>query len=212
MSVTYTLSEDMELRTEMAAQAGSKATPVNLVNHTYWNLCGEGSGDILDHKVQIWASHITAVNDQFIPTGDFTAVKQTPWDFLDEHSIGSRIGLVPGPEPVGYDHNYVLEGTLDKFKGSTGDVRRAAKVVDPSSGRVMELFTDAAGMQFYTGNFLDHIEGKGGKVYRKHSALCLETQCFPNAVNQPKFPSIIVRPGEAYKHVMVHRFSTDSVS
>ncbi|CAM6083802.1 unnamed protein product [Calypogeia fissa] len=210
VSVTYTISESLELYTEMEAKVGSKATPVNLANHTYWNLSGEDSGDILDHKVQIWASQITAVNDLFIPTGQFLSAKGTPWDFSEEHSIRSRIDKVPGPAPGGYDHNYVLEGTLDKVEGSTVDVRRAARVVDPASGRAMEVFTNAPGVQFYTGNFLEHTVGKGGKVYRKHSAFCFETQGFPNSVNQPNFPSIIVQPGKTYTHVMVNRFFTDS--
>jgi aldose 1-epimerase len=187
--------------TEMTAQAPTKATPVNLASHSYWNLNGEGSGSILDQQVQIWASSITGIN------GDFTPVEQTPWDFREVHSIGSRIDQVPGPAPGGYDHNYVLEGALEKAEGSTLGFRRAARVSDPASGRVMELFTDAPGVQFYTGNFIEHTVGKGGKVYKKHAAFCLETQGFPNAVNQPKFPSIIVRPGETYRHVMVHKFS-----
>lgn len=205
VAVTYTLS-DSELYTEMSAKAGSKATPVNLASHTYWNLSGEGSGDILDHEVQIWASQITTVSGQFI------SVKDTPWDFSQRNSIRSRIDLVPGPEPGGYDHNYVLESLLGKLEGSTTDVRKASKVVDPTSGRVLEVFTNAPGVQFYTANYVDHTVGKGGKVYRKHSGFCFETQGFPNAVNQPNFPSIIVQPGETYTHVMVHVFSTGSGS
>lgn len=206
--MTYTLSEGSELHTEMTAIAGSKATPVNLANHTYWNLNGAGSGNVLDHEVQIWASQITAVDKHFIPTGEFISVKGTPWDFLEKHSILSRIDLVPGPAPGGYDHNYVLSGTLDTFRGSRISLRKVSKAVHPASGRVMELFSNAPGVQFYTGNFLDHTVGKGGKVYKKHYGFCFETQGFPNAVNQPKFPSIIILPGQTYTHVTVHRFST----
>ncbi|KAJ7534816.1 hypothetical protein O6H91_12G004800 [Diphasiastrum complanatum] len=198
VTVTYIISKDFEVRTEMEAVAETKATPVSLAQHTYWNLCGHNSGDILNHWLRIWASQITPVNDHQIPVGLLTPVHNTPFDFTEEAQIGSRIDKVPG----GYDHNYVLDGEL-REQG----LHLAARARDRSSGRVLELLTNAPGMQFYTGNFLDEVLGKGGYVYRKHAGFCLETQGFPNAINQPNFPSIFILPGQTYKHVMIYRFS-----
>eukprot|EP00249_Psilotum_nudum_P019750 c27402_g2_i1 orf=687-1244(+) len=178
-----------------------KATPVSLAQHTYWNLAGHNSGDILGHFVRIWASHVTPVDDKFIPTGELIPVQGTPFDFLEGSTIGRRIDQVPG----GYDHNYALDSSVK----AEGDLHWAARVKDTGSGRVMDVLTSAPGMQFYSGNFLDHIKGKGGAVYNKHAGLCLETQGFPNAVNEPKFPSVIASPGQVYKHVMVHKFHTE---
>jgi aldose 1-epimerase len=199
VSVTYTLSSDNELRTEMEAKPVNKTTPVNLANHSYFNLGGHGSGSILQHKLQLWSTRYTPVDETQIPTGEILPVQGTPFDFTNEELIGSRIHEVPGS---GYDHNFELD--------SKEGLRIAAKVWDPVSKRAMEVFTTAPGVQFYTGNFLDGIVGKNGAVYNIHSALCLETQGFPNAVNEPKFPSVIVRPGETYKHVMVYKFYTQS--
>ncbi|KAL2641419.1 hypothetical protein R1flu_009006 [Riccia fluitans] len=204
VSVTYTLGEKAEFRIDMSAKPGKKATPVNLASHSYFNLKGEGNGDVLDHKIRIFAGSYTPVSDTLIPTGEILSVQGTAFDFLQERPIGSRINDISGPPPVGYDHNYVLSG---EDEGSDG-LKKAARVVEPASGRVMELWTTAPGMQFYTGNFLEGVVGKAGVVYHIHGALCLETQGFPNAINEPKFPSVVVQPGQTYRHVMLYRFST----
>eukprot|EP01018_Ginkgo_biloba_P037775 Gb_09746 [translate_table: standard] len=201
VSATYTLQEDMELRLDMKAIPRNKPTPVSLVQHTYWNLAGHNSGkDILGHLVRIWGSHYTPSDETKIPTGKILPVKGTPLDFTKEATVGSRINELPG----GYDHNYVLD--IPKIKHG---LRRAARVKDPSSCRVVEVWTNAPGMQFYTSNTLKTTVGKGGAVYKEHSGLCLETQAFPNAVNQPNFPSVIVYLGKVYSHTMVYKFSVD---
>ncbi|RRT56998.1 hypothetical protein B296_00047512, partial [Ensete ventricosum] len=201
LSVTakYSLPSDRSLKLEMEAVPTNKATPVSLAQHTYWNLAGHSSGHILDHSIQIWASHVTPVDENLIPTGEIMPVTGTPFDFTWERKIDSRIHEVP----VGYDHNYVLECGEER-----SGLRHAARVKDPSSSRVLNLWTDAPGMQFYTGNFVNGVAGKGGAVYEKHAGLCLETQGFPNAINQPNFPPIVVQPGEKYKHTMLFEFST----
>ncbi|CAL9763974.1 unnamed protein product [Musa acuminata subsp. burmannicoides] len=195
----YSLPSGTSLKLEMEAVPTNKATPVSLAQHTYWNLAGHNSGHILDHSIQIWASHVTPVDENLIPTGEIMPVTGTPFDFTSERKIDSRIHEVP----VGYDHNYVLD-CGEKRCG----LKHAAKVKDPSSSRVLNLWTDAPGLQFYTGNFVTGVVGKGGAVYEKHAGLCLETQGFPNAINQPNFPSIVVQPGETYKHTMLFEFST----
>lgn len=210
VSVTYTLSGDNEMKTVMEARSTSAATPVSLAHHTYWNLGGHGTGPVYNQRLRIWASHYTPVNAKLIPTGELLPVAGTPFDFIEEHSIGSRIAEVPG----GYDHNYVLDKVApsepsDGESSLDPSLKLAAQVREPHTGRVMTLFTDAPGMQFYSGNFLDgSFQGKAGASYAQHSAFCLETQGFPNAVNQASFPSVIVHPGEVYRHVMLHRFST----
>lgn len=185
----------------MEAVPKNKATPVNMAQHTYWNLSGHGSGDVLNHFVQISASEITPVDDNKIPIGEIMPVKGTPFDFIQQEKIGARIEEVSG----GYDHNYVLSGGEEKM-----GLKHAAKVKDPSSLRVLNIWTDAPGVQFYTANSVNGVVGKDGAVYGKHSALCLETQGFPNAINQPNFPSIVIKPGEKYKHTMLFEFSVDS--
>eukprot|EP01018_Ginkgo_biloba_P037742 Gb_35839 [translate_table: standard] len=200
VSATYSLKEDMELRLDMKAIPRNKPTPVSLVQHTYWNLAGHNSGkDIFGHLVRIWASHYTPSDKALIPTGQILPVKGTPLDFTKEASVGSRINELP----AGYDNNYVLDSP--KFNHG---LRPAARVKDDFSSRVLEVWTNAPGLQFYTSNTLQ-IVGKGGAVYKPHSALCLETQGFPNAVNQPNFPSVIVYPGKVYRHTMVFKFSVD---
>ncbi|KAK3150105.1 hypothetical protein QOZ80_3AG0228250 [Eleusine coracana subsp. coracana] len=201
VSVTarYSLLPTMALKLEMDAIPLNRVTPISLAQHTYWNLAGHNSGDVLAHSVQIWGSQITPVDQLSIPTGEFMPVSGTPFDFLTENQIGGRISLIHG----GYDHNYVL----DSGEVRSG-LRHVAKVTDPSSRRVLNIWADAPGMQFYTGNFLHNIMGKGGAIYGKHAGLCLETQGFPNAVNQPNFPSVIVHPGEKYRHTMLFEFTT----
>ncbi|XP_074321002.1 uncharacterized protein LOC141657615 [Silene latifolia] len=201
VKVTYTIVKENELSIQMSAKPSNKATPVNLASHTYWNLGGHNSGNILKHEVQIFASHITPVDNQLIPTGKFEAVKGTPFDFLKPHTVGSRINKLSG----GYDINYVLDVTKTKAV-----LNQVAIVKEKKSGRVMKLWTNKPGVQFYTSNTLSNVTGKGGYVYGNHAALCLETQGFPDAVNHPNFPSVMVTPGESYEHVMRFKFSTMS--
>jgi aldose 1-epimerase len=215
VSVRYTLISGSELRTHMEARPLSRSTPISLAQHSYFNLAGHASGkDVLEHRLCLGSSSYTPVNDNQIPTGEVTPVQGTPFDFREEATIGSRIREVPG----GYDHNYVLTGSNFASSAALGDehggdkamgtLHLAARLWEPSSKRAMEVFTTAPGVQFYTGNFLNDVIGKGGAVYGIHSGLCLETQQFPNAINEPNFPSVVVRPGETYRHVMVHRFYT----
>ncbi|KAJ0987399.1 hypothetical protein J5N97_005755 [Dioscorea zingiberensis] len=196
--VTYKLTADFELTVDMTAKPVKKATPVNLAQHTYWNLAGEGSGTILSNTVQLFASHITPVDKELIPTGEFKAVKDTAYDFQEPMTVGSRISLAGG----GYDLNYVLDSQIQ-----CNGLRQVAVVKDCKTGRVLELSSDQPGVQFYTGNFLTNWKGKNGHYYPKYAGLALETQGFPNSVNQDTFPSQIVNPGEVYKHTMVYKFS-----
>ncbi|CAM8909830.1 unnamed protein product [Rhodiola kirilowii] len=195
--VTYKIVAHTKLLVLMTAKAVNKPTPVNLAQHTYWNLGGQNSGTILSNKVKILATQYTPVDSELIPTGEIKSVEGTPYDFLKPYTVGNRIKKLPN----GYDINYVLESSTNKLK-------IAAEVHDEKSGRVMQLRTNAVGMQFYTANYLKDVKGKGGYVYQPHAALCLETQGFPDAVNQPMFPSQIIVPGKPYKHIMVYKFST----
>ncbi|XP_057951336.1 uncharacterized protein LOC131146069 [Malania oleifera] len=201
VTVTYSLSSSTTMRLDMEAVPENKPTPISLAQHTYWNLAGHNSGNILDHSIQIWGSQITPVDLNTVPTGEIMPVKSTPFDFTTEKKIGSSIHEVPG---LGYDHNYVLDCGEEKL-----GLKHAARLKDPSSSRVLNLWTDAPGMQFYTANYVNGIVGKGSAVYGKHSGLCLETQGFPNAINQPNFPSVVVQPGEKYKHTMLFEFSVE---
>ncbi|KAL8160955.1 hypothetical protein V2J09_012444 [Rumex salicifolius] len=191
---------DKELLVQMSAKALNKATPVNLAQHTYWNLGGQNSGNILSHKVQIFGSKITPVDKTLIPTGEFMPVKGTPYDFLKPRTVGSRIGKIPGL----YDINYVLDVGQGRNASS---LKHAAVVEDTKSGRRFELWTNEPGVQFYTGNYLVDVAGKGGSVYGPNAGLCLETQDYPDAVNQPSFPLEIVSRGETYVHYMLFKFS-----
>ncbi|KAL6962995.1 aldose 1-epimerase [Sarracenia purpurea var. burkii] len=200
VTATYTLTSSTTMRLDMEAVPENKPTPINLAQHTYWNLAGHDSGDILDHSIQLWALHVTPVDHETIPTGEIVPVKGTAFDFTIDKKIRSSIHEVG----LGYDHNFVLDCGDEKLS-----LKHAAKVKDPSSSRVLDLWTTAPGMQFYTANYVNGVVGKGGAVYGKHSGLCLETQGFPNAVNQPNFPSVVVKPGEKYKHSMLFEFSIE---
>jgi aldose 1-epimerase len=199
VAVTYTLTNRDELKIQYAAQT-DKATVLNLTNHTYFNLAGAGNGGILGHQIMIHASRFTPVNSALIPTGEIKEVAGTPMDLRKWTTIGDKIQAVGG-KPVGYDHNYVLD------RCPVVRPCLAAEVWDPGSGRLMKVYTDQPGVQFYTGNFLDGtLKGKGGKVYRQHDAFCLETQHFPDSPNEPEFPSTVLRPGQVFRSTTVYRF------
>jgi aldose 1-epimerase len=202
VTVYYRLSENNEFIIEYSATA-DKPTPVNLTHHSYFNLQGEGNGDILDHILVLHADHFTPVDTGLIPTGMIQPVKDTPFDFTSPHKIGKRIDYDNQQLRFGggYDHNWVL----GKKKN---ELIPAATVYEPSSGRFMEIWTTEPGLQFYSGNLLDgHIIGKSGKAYPCRSGFCLETQHFPDSPNKENFPSVILNPGEVYKSSTIYRFS-----
>ena len=203
VSVIYTLTDSNALRITYSATSDKK-TVVNLTNHSYFNLAGQGSGDILGHLLIIQADKFTPVDAGLIPTGEFRDVAGTPFDFRKELAIGARIDQDEEQLKLGggYDHNFVLQRSNDPEESL------AARVLEPVSGRVLEVWTTEPGVQFYTGNFLDgKTIGKGGVTYPKRSAFCLETQHFPDSPNQPKFPSAVLNAGERYHTITTYKFS-----
>eukprot|EP00899_Mesostigma_viride_P021828 jgi/Mesvir1/29647/Mv21491-RA.1 len=199
-TVVYTLTRANELHVSMRAVT-SKACPINLAQHTYWNLAGHDAGDVLSQHTHIHAGAYTPVDDTLIPTGEIAPVAGTPFDFTVPKAIGADIGRVPG----GYDHNFVLD---DPPQATPGALRAGLVATDAASGRRVSIQTSAPGGQFYTGNFLDGIHGKGGAIYKKHAGFCFETQGFPDAIHHPNFPSVVVRPEGEYRHTMLITFST----
>ncbi|MBI1369649.1 MAG: galactose-1-epimerase [Planctomycetes bacterium] len=201
VTVIYTLTNDNELKVEMSAVTDAP-TIVNLAQHTYWNLGGDPSKNVLDDVLTLHADKYTPTDDTQIPTGELAPVAGTPFDFRKPKEIGRDIDALRAGPGKGYDHNFVVDGPAHQM-------RPVAEVYDPASGRVMQLSADQPGVQLYTGNFLDGtVTGKHGVVYQQHAGLCLETQTFPDAINHPNFPSPILRPGQTYEHHMTFRFST----
>lgn len=199
VTVVYSLTADNELKIDYSATT-DQATPINLTHHSYFNLSGDPSTQILDHRLMIDASNYTPVDSELIPTGEITSVEETAFNFTEPFQIGARIDEVEG----GYDHNFVLDNV-------DGSLRSVATLVDPESGRQMEVVTEEPGLQFYSGNFLDgSLTGPDGTEFIQYSALCLESQHFPNSPNEPDFPSTILEPGDTYNTTTLYRFSVQN--
>ncbi len=200
ITVVYSLTDENELTIDYTATT-DQATPVNLTHHSYFNLSGAGRGTILDHELTLVADNYTPVDDTGIPTGEIKPVGGSVMDFTKPVAIGARIDEVTG-DPGGYDHNYVLNS-------QDGSLALCGRVRDPESGRVMKIYTTEPGIQFYSGNFLDGtLIGKGGRIYEQRFGFCLEAQHYPDSVNHPKFPSVILAPGETYRQQTVYKFSS----
>lgn len=200
-TVHYRLTDKNELVITYFAKT-DKATPINLTNHSYFNLAGAGADSVLDHELKLDAQAFTPIDDTAIPTGKIEPVKGTPFDFAKRTRLGARIDPLVKSAALGYDHNLVLSK-----RGA--EPTYAGELRDPSSGRVMTILTNQPTIQVYTGNYLKEQVGKDGKTYKQRSAVCLETYHYPDAVNQPAFPSIILRPGQRYDQTCVYAFSAE---
>ncbi len=202
VNVTYSLTDNNELQIKFKAKT-DRTTVVNLAGHSYFNLSGEGSGLIYDHELTINGLFYTPTDETNIPTGEILSVKDTPFDFTKPVQIGERIDsnhqqISYG---AGYDHNWVLNHQC-------GILGLAASVYDPASGRTLEVYTTQPGLQLYTANWIDDEKGKGGKRYKRREAFCLETQHFPDSINKPHFPSVILYPENEYDHSCIYKFGT----
>ena len=203
VTVTYSLTDNNELKVQYDATT-DKPTVLNLTNHSYFNLSGQDSGEILGHELTLYADKFTPVGPTLIPTGELRSVKGTPFDFTHSTTIGARIGQSDEQLKFGrgYDHNWVLNG------GIKSTPRLAAEVYDAKSGRVMDVLTTEPGVQFYTGNFLDGtVHGKGGKIYNFRTGLCLQTQHYPDSPNHANFPTTELKPGQKYHTITIFKFS-----
>jgi aldose 1-epimerase len=196
VTVTYTLTDDNELKIDYQAVTDKK-TILNLTNHSYFNLAGHDSGDVSSHRITINADKFTPVDSTCVPVGTIKSVKDTEFDLTSLKPIGENIAKFE----LGYDFNYILN------KSTPLELSLAAKVIEPRSGRIMEIFTTEPAVQFYTGNFINGVKGKAVAIYQKHQAFCLEAQHYPDSPNRPNFPSVVLQPGEIYRQLTVHKFS-----
>ena len=199
LTVVYLLNQKNQLFIKYSAET-DKTTPMNLTNHAYWNLSGAGTGTILNHFLKLNCDRYLPVDESLIPTGEIRSVKGTPLDFTEGKIVGKDIQSEKG----GYDSCFVIS---DSAPESEGGLKLAAQLSDPESGRIMTLFTDAPGIQLYTGNLLENVPGSDGKIYGKHFGLCLEAQNFPDAVNRPEFPDPYLKPGRLFSTTTMHLFS-----